>query len=713
MIKNNLSRWLTTDIALCILESLDLQDIFKITVTEVQKTLDCDRIMLYRFDADMGGQIVAESVKSGWKQFLGETIVDTYFKTGDANKYKQGGTLVFDDINTTQFNECHLALLTRLQVKANVILPIFSPSSLSNSTNHNLWGLLVAHYCHSTHQWQEDEIELLKRLSLNLSIAIQQAELFKNLNSELAWRKQAEKELQQAKEKLYQANIQLEQKVQERTLKLYEAKKAAEAANLAKDFFIANMSHELRTPLNSILGFSKILQKDSKLNTKQLNYLNIVHRSGQHLLTLINDLLNLSKITAKKLKLEPQDFNLVEFLTEIASNFLIHAQQKELKLSVHISPILPKIVNADRTRLRQVLDNLLSNALKFTQTGTVSFSVEVIEDVEVMMSEVGTKGHSLLKQSKVDNESKFSATSITRIRFQVEDTGIGISPNNFTDIFLPFEKINRDGENYEGTGLGLTISKNIVELMGSEIKLESQVSVGSKFWFDLEFRIVENDSLSTPLESSLKLIQHLNTPRKILVVDDNDDNRFLLVDYLQPLGFILAEASNGKEGLELAKTFQPDAILVDLIMPVMDGKEMITKIKQQPSLQDLIIIMTSANSEFVVQPSEIDCHGFLSKPVDIEQLLELLDSYLHLDWKSWEVTSPQDNLSNIVAPPQPELIKLLELAELGDIEAIQAQINSLEALDTQYISFLSKVKQFVTGFQQDRLENFIKKFIYK
>ena len=454
-----------------------------------------------------------------------------------------------------------------------------------------------------------------------------------------------------------------------------------EESNRAKDAFIAHMSHELRTPLNSILGFSHILQKDNDLSAKQLDSIDIIHQSGQHLLTLINDILDFSKLTAKKLELEPRTFNFIQFLSEIATIFQLRAQQKGLKFLTQIFPALPTAINADETRLRQVLLNLLSNAVKFTETGSITFTVAKL------------------------------AANCNLIRFQIEDTGIGIPASKFAEIFVPFSQLQGNGGKHNGTGLGLTISHNIIQLMGSQIQLESQISQGSKFWFDLELLAAEEDNLPISPKFSCQLPRRLRVPHKILVVDDNDDHRALLVNYLQPLGFILAEANNGQVGLAIAETFQPNAILVDLVMPVMDGIEMISKINHRLLPQDPVTIMISANVKSILKPSQINCHDFLSKPVNLEKLLELLGSYLPLEWQFREPPSARDNSHPMVIPPQQELVQLLELADLGDMEALERQINSLETLDAQYILFAQEARQLVTSFQQHQLEVFLRNFL--
>ncbi len=459
-------------------------------------------------------------------------------------------------------------------------------------------------------------------------------------------------------------------------------------ASQAKDAFIAHMSHELRTPLNSILGFSSILQKDSHLLPEQIHSLNIIHQSGQHLLNLINDILDVSKITAEKLQLEPRNFNLVECLKEISTLFSLRAQEKGLKFTTSISDSLPTTVETDETRLRQVLLNLLSNAIKFTQTGNITFQIHEIEP-----------------QQSTDT------VNTQKIRFQVEDTGIGIPSDKFAAIFLPFEQSKNNNINQEGTGLGLTISQNIVQLMGGEIQVQSQFDQGSKFWFDLELKVEKSQQPYSSTKINHQALRRLSQTCKVLVVDDHDFNRALLLSYLEPLGFIVSEASNGDIGLNVAKTFQPDVILTDLIMPVMDGVEMIAQIKQESQLQNTVIIAVSANYESILKSSDIDCHDFLAKPVNLEKLLELLDNHLHLDWELLE-TQPDTIESNVViAPVEEKLRELYELVKFGDIDGIEAWSNSLEAIDTQYIYFIEQVRHFTNNCQQEQLENFVQSFL--
>ncbi|MDJ0596918.1 MAG: CheR family methyltransferase, partial [Pleurocapsa sp. MO_226.B13] len=349
---------------------------------------------------------------------------------------------------------------------------------------------------------------------------------------------------------LVQSRIKLEQ-----THKL-------ELANQAKDNFIAHMSHELRTPLNSVIGFSHLLKKDSSLTQKQLELVNIVHQSGQHLLTLINDVLDLSKLNADKLKINYRDLNLAQFLNDIATIFETRAQDKSLDFLIHISDDIPAVVSTDETRLRQVLFNLLSNAVKFTSAGTVTFSVSCI------------------------TVTPSSDSNVKTIRFLVEDTGKGIPENQYDTVFANFGQLDQNDNDESGTGLGLPICQKILNLMDSELYLDSKIGQGSRFWFDLDLKEVSSHALPIEISSKREIARTLATPCKVLVVDDNAENRALLLEYLQALGFTLKEARDGREGIAIALEFQPDVILVDLMMPVMNGKEMIETIQQDRQLED-------------------------------------------------------------------------------------------------------------------------------
>lgn len=343
---------------------------------------------------------------------------------------------------------------------------------------------------------------------------------------------------------------------------IYSAKEAAENANKAKSEFLANMSHELRTPLNGILGYAQILKRSPKLAENEQNSIDIIYQCGSHLLTLINDILDISKIEAQKMEIYPIDFHFPAFVQAVAEICRIRAEQKSLKFIYQPDADLPLSVHADEKRLRQVLINLIGNAIKFTKIGEVSFSIYLIE--------------------KFVNVSK---QVIYKIRFTIQDTGVGIKPEEIERIFLPFEQVGTRKNQAEGTGLGLAITQKIIQLMGSTIQVTSQVGMGSVFWFELDLPEAI-DWVNTASNSEKgKIIGFEGSSKKILVIDDRWENRSVIANLLTPLGFEVIEAINGKAGLEIARQTKPDLVITDLVMPEIDGFQLLQYWKESPSLK--------------------------------------------------------------------------------------------------------------------------------
>jgi PAS domain S-box-containing protein len=450
-----------------------------------------------------------------------------------------------------------------------------------------------------------------------------------------------------------------------------EARRAADMANQAKSEFLARMSHELRTPLTGILGYAEILRGDRTLTERQLHGVGVIQQSGQHLLTLINDILDFARIEAGKLELSVTEIPLARFLRVIADIIGVRAEQKQLAFRCDIAADLPLGVLADERRLRQVLLNLLANAVKFTDHGEVSLRVS------------------------------FSPPG--RLRFEVRDTGVGIGEDRREAIFQPFEQAGDMQHRFGGTGLGLAISRQLVRLMGSDIEIESRLGEGSAFWFELDLPVVQAHAATASSETVVTGYE--GARRKVLVVDDVAANRLVLGDMLAPLGFEMAEAASGREGLERAQSLRPDLILMDSVMPETDGLEATRRLRQLPGLREVPIIAISANASGSNEATALaaGADAFLPKPIDLSGLLAQIGGLLKLQWtcelRESGPAARDDAPGRLVAPPAHELSVLHRLALLGNMRDIAQEAAYLSELDERYGAFADELKSLAKGYQ--------------
>ncbi len=566
-------------------------------------------------------------------------------------------TLVFDDV--TQIERWSSDRYIQIQQPKSILcLPILKQNTMI--------GILYLENSQTVAAFTERHQEILKILTTQVSIAIENALLYSRLE---------------------EYSHTLEQKVEQRTEELKQAKAVAESANQAKSEFLASMSHELRTPLNGILGYTQIMKRVRDLNT-QSRGVDVIAQSAHHLLNLINDILDLAKIEARKLELNPQEIKLSFFLLGVVEMLDIRAQQKGIAFHSMIDPNLPNAITVDEKCLRQVLLNLLGNAIKFTDTGSVTFIVQKLS---------------------------ISSNHQIKLRFVVEDTGIGMSPAQLTKIFLPFEQVGSKSRQAEGTGLGLAISQKIVNLMDSNIQVTSQLGIGSRFFFEVEVPIAQIEERLGNIQG--KIIGYHGPRRKLLIVDDKLVNREILLKLLIPLGFECYEAENGEEGLNQSLVVQPDLIITELLIPILDSWEMVRQLRSLSQLQNTIIIASSASvlTEDQARSLEVGCNDFLQKPINFEQLLAGLQKYFQLEWIYEEFTTLTTeevvpNVEQIIPPPQ-ELEMLLKGAKMGDIAAIEEAVKSLMVRDDRYHAFGTSILELTADFNDSAIAQLIEQHL--
>lgn len=563
-------------------ETLNLEKIFAITTTELRQTIACERVIVYQFNRDWSGKVVAESVSEGWpalnllntpqellttteeEKCTINTIEDTHLQESQGEPFTKKNTYrVVSNIYEAGFTPCYINLLEQLQAKAYIAVPIFC--------NHQLWGLILAYQLSTPRDWDDAAIQIVLQVGQQLGVAVQQAELFKQTQ-------------QQAEE-------------------LIIAKMAAEKANHAKSEFLANMSHELRTPLNAILGYVQLMLRSNSPSLDHRDNLQIIHNSGEHLLGLINDVLQMSKIEAGQVVLNETDFDLYHLFHELDTLLQLKATIKQLQLSFILDCTVPQYIRTDEKKLRQVLINIIGNAIKFTEKGGVTVKV-------------CCQGHQLF--------------------FAVQDTGQGIEHEALETLFSSFTQAKAGINSGEGTGLGLPISEKFINLMGGNITVESVVEEGTTFRFDIHFCpaiVAMKNTTATIFRYPVGLA--CDQPHfRILVVEDKQTNRDLLVKLLSLVGFEVKEASNGKEAIALWDTWEPQLIWMDMQMPIMNGYEATKRIKASFRGQATVIIALTASvfEEQRQQVLDCGCDDFAAKPFRTQEIFDKMAQYLGVQY---------------------------------------------------------------------------------